>query len=331
MTPTPVVSVIVLTYNQQDTVLRTLDSILEVCRRTPGCEIVISDDNSTDGTRQRIEHWIAGHSDGTAELRLLPRRPNRGVVTNYFETLAQCRGRYIADCSGDDYWQPWNMAQAVVMLEQDPALSLVYGGRREIDSNGKVLRIVPSHPARPQQLIQDLLAHTAPLPLHLSAVLYRKSVIDNILQNEPKSVYDTEYGCEDLPVMLALLSSGGAAPLHDTILNYTVGDDSVSRPAAPGRAARYIARTIRGTALLAQRYLRFPSREVDYYLARRMIELRSLAILYPGPETAMAYRETAMLLKHRGLMVGLLMTIRLNIPPGLIVLKKKLASLIQRH
>ena len=48
------ISVIVITYNEEKTIARTLDSILMQKCRLP-IEIVVGDDASTDGTRAMCE------------------------------------------------------------------------------------------------------------------------------------------------------------------------------------------------------------------------------------------------------------------------------------
>lgn len=94
----PAVSVIVLTYNQEHCIARTLDSVLRQEVRG-GLEVVIGDDASTDSTRAICEDY-AGRYPGL--IRLMPPAPNKGLVRNYYDCLAACRGRYITDCAGDD-------------------------------------------------------------------------------------------------------------------------------------------------------------------------------------------------------------------------------------
>ena len=86
------VSVIVLAYNQQDSIARTLDSILMQKCRLP-IEIVVGDDASTDGTRAVCEDYARRYPD---IVRLMPAAPNKGMVDNYFDCMLACRGKYIA-------------------------------------------------------------------------------------------------------------------------------------------------------------------------------------------------------------------------------------------
>ncbi|MDE7143493.1 MAG: glycosyltransferase family 2 protein, partial [Muribaculaceae bacterium] len=62
------VSVIVLTYNQEDTISRTLDSILAQ-QVDFDYEIIVGDDASTDRTRQICTQYQQRHPD---RLRIMP-------------------------------------------------------------------------------------------------------------------------------------------------------------------------------------------------------------------------------------------------------------------
>ena len=119
----PLVSVIVLTYNQQDTIARTLDSILAQRVSFP-FEIVIGEDAGTDGTRSICEDYVRRYPD---KVRLMPKAPNKGVVRNYFDTLEACRGEYIADCAGDDYWtSDTKLQRQADILMQRPEVAVVH-------------------------------------------------------------------------------------------------------------------------------------------------------------------------------------------------------------
>ena len=94
------ISVVVCTYNQEDTIARTLDSILMQQCHLP-YEIIIGEDCSTDNTLSICQQY-AEHHPGI--IRVMANKPNKGVVRNYFDCLLAADGKYIADCAGDDFW-----------------------------------------------------------------------------------------------------------------------------------------------------------------------------------------------------------------------------------
>ncbi len=95
------VSVGVITYNQQDTIRQTLDSILAQ-KGDFDLEIVIGEDCSTDSTRAICEEYTIHHTPYT--IRLLPTTRNLGIMANFARVMQACTGDYVAICAGDDYW-----------------------------------------------------------------------------------------------------------------------------------------------------------------------------------------------------------------------------------
>jgi len=93
------VSVLLKAYNHEPFIARALASVLEQRTDFP-FEIVIGEDCSTDGTRA----VLLGMRDRDPRIRLLLRDRNLGNIRNLTDTLAACRGEYVALLDGDDYW-----------------------------------------------------------------------------------------------------------------------------------------------------------------------------------------------------------------------------------
>lgn len=284
MNGVPDISVILLTYNQQDTLERALGSILAQDTGPWEMEIVVSDDGSTDLTRARIE--ALAHKD--SRIRLLPPEPNKGLVANYFSTLARCRGRYVTDCAGDDFWLGTDRLRVLTgLLDDCPSaniaftdyISLLPGEQVPCDIDSDCSDKEPEYlPGR--SLMEPMLAHVSPLSVHLSAALYRRSVIVDALGREPEMIRNERFGCEDFPVMMALLAAGDAVHIPAVTLAYTVGTSSVSNPARKNRAITYYSATALCTATLARRYA-ISSPRLSAFLRRRTRWLLSAALRPP--------------------------------------------------
>ena len=109
-----IISVIVLTYNQEKTIGRTLDSILMQKCHLP-IEIELRDDCSNDATDAVCKRYAEKYP---SIIRYRQNKQNKGIIDNYFDTLLECRGRYIADCAGDDFWiDPLKLEKEVNILE----------------------------------------------------------------------------------------------------------------------------------------------------------------------------------------------------------------------
>ena len=118
----PMVSVLIATYNQEDYIAQTLDSIL-MQKCSFDFEIIIGEDCSTDKTREICVEYQKKYPD---KIVLCLNETNKGLLDNYFDIFLKTRGKYIADCGGDDYWLSTSKLQDQVdLLEKYPKVSLV--------------------------------------------------------------------------------------------------------------------------------------------------------------------------------------------------------------
>ena len=94
------VSVAMMTYFHVSYVSKAIESVLSQKTKYT-YEIVISDDGSTDGTREILEQYQKKYPD---KIRVFFNEKNIGITQNSYNTHCRCRGKYIALLSGDDYW-----------------------------------------------------------------------------------------------------------------------------------------------------------------------------------------------------------------------------------
>ena len=134
-------------------------------------EIVVGDDASTDGTRAVCEDYARRYPD---IVRLMPAAPNKGMVDNYFDCMLACRGKYIADCAGDDYWtDPKKLDKEVEIMEADPSVTIVHTNWRTYneDTHETKDNAVEQFPAPKTEASRclRLLSHKQPPPWCISA------------------------------------------------------------------------------------------------------------------------------------------------------------------
>jgi glycosyltransferase involved in cell wall biosynthesis len=116
----PKASVFVLTHDHVDWIGQALDSALSQEAPFP-FEILVADDFSTDGTRERVLGHARRHPDLIRTY--LPDR-NLGVEGIWLEAARRCRGEYVAILEGDDYWtSPQKLAKQVALLDARPGWS----------------------------------------------------------------------------------------------------------------------------------------------------------------------------------------------------------------
>ena len=111
-----IVSVLVVTYNQEQWIAQTIESVLAQQTTYP-FEVIIGNDCSTDGTQAICDSFAAKYDN----VRVLTYDKNKGVVGNWVECIKESSGKYIMNCAGDDYWHNPNKIQLQVdFMEKHP-------------------------------------------------------------------------------------------------------------------------------------------------------------------------------------------------------------------
>ena len=232
MRPISLISVIVVTYNQEKTIARTLDSILCQKCHIP-FEIVIGEDCSTDQTGDICRNYAHQYPE---QIRLFSNPKNKGMVDNYFDCLFACRGELIADCAGDDFWvDEMKLEKALRVMESDENITLVHTAWRYYNEGSRVA--TPS----PQQLfstpitegktmLEAILTQTSMPIIQLCTSLYRADVILSAYHAYPALFRGQDIVCEDLQISFFEAQNGKIAYLPDVTLNYSQGSDTVSSP-----------------------------------------------------------------------------------------------------
>jgi glycosyltransferase involved in cell wall biosynthesis len=141
----PVVSILVITYNQEKTISQTIEGIIEQKCDFP-IEIIIGEDASNDNTREICLEYQKKYPE---KIKLLLQSTNQGVLKNYIDVLLLCRGKYIAQCAGDDYWiDAEKLAKQVRFFEDNLDYGVVSTGgyRLIVKSNTLKEGIAPLNP-----------------------------------------------------------------------------------------------------------------------------------------------------------------------------------------
>ncbi|WP_133298293.1 glycosyltransferase [Pseudomonas sp. GL93] len=118
----PKVSVMVVTYNQEDLISDTIESVL--AQDYPNFEIVISDDASTDGTANVIRDYEIRFP---GIVRGVYNKINLGITGNSNTAFFACEGELVALLGGDDLFLPGKLSAQVALFE-DPEVTISYHG-----------------------------------------------------------------------------------------------------------------------------------------------------------------------------------------------------------
>ena len=280
------ISVVVVTYNQAATIGRTLDSILMQRCHVP-FEIVIGEDYSTDDTRAVCQTYANQHPD---IIRLICNSKNKGIVDNYFDCLLACRGKYIADCAGDDFWiDPQKLEKEVTMMEAHPEVTMVITNWQYYNElHGKTT------PSRQQQhapitpghnLLRPIITQQNMSVFHLCTALYRADIFRKAYKEDTDLFRNKTYVSEDMQIAFTMALNGNIAYLPDVTLNYNLGEGSVSNVTDSEKAFRFVSRSTELICYLADKH----HLDIQNFMTQRIFELGMHAFRSHQPSL---YKET---------------------------------------
>lgn len=210
----PIVSIIVLTYNHEQFIARCLDSILQQATDYP-FEIIVGEDESSDRTREICEMYAKKY--GQIKL-LLHRRADmiriHGLPSgrnNFLKCYAACTGKYIAFCEGDDYWvSPLKLQKQVELLEQHPEATGSYHDTILVDFEnnpfGNYKENLPS-----EMGLEQIIGRTG--PFHTSSFFARRSAV--VLPDFMKTIMSS-----DIALFAIVASSGKLLKADDVMSAY---------------------------------------------------------------------------------------------------------------
>ncbi|MBI5767161.1 MAG: glycosyltransferase [Verrucomicrobia bacterium] len=140
--PVPLVSICIITYQHAAYIRQCVEGMLAQQTGFP-CEILIGEDDSSDGTREICQELARAHPE---RIRLLLQRRADVVYVdgrprgthNLVATLAAARGEFVALCEGDDYWtDPEKLATQVAYLRAHPECVGCFHEATVVDGDGR--------------------------------------------------------------------------------------------------------------------------------------------------------------------------------------------------
>lgn len=259
-------SVLVITYNQQDTVRKTLDSILQQ-EHEHSYEIVVCDDCSTDATADILREYQGRYPD---IVKVFVNGVNLGVVRNYFTAVRNASGEILMQCAGDDFWLPGKVARQMQVM-QDADVAMCFSSTLVLDdSTGRLKKgRIGSSFSGPE----NLLRHNS---VPAVSVCIRSSVVrEYINEIQPES---RGWLMEDYPLWLWLAGKYRVHFISEPTTVYRFSQSSVSRAGDFSRIERF-----EDSALSVQRFFsaRYGGVISDSVLRDLMVKrLLKLALFY---------------------------------------------------
>lgn len=218
----PLISVFIITYNQEQTIAQTIESIL-MQEGDFSLELIIGEDASKDKTRQICIEYQQRYPE---LIKLLLQDTNQGLVKNYIDTLLLCRGKYIALCAGDDYWiDKAKLAKQVSFFDNNPGFGVVStnGYRLLVKSNTLIKGIPPLNPVPGGDVFN--LTHTGGVYAMPLSLMFKRDLLQHIDFNQ---FILRDFSCEDVPMQAILAKHTKFGHLPDLTCVYRVYNKSMT-------------------------------------------------------------------------------------------------------
>lgn len=167
--PSPIVSIIIPTYNREELIGESIQSVLDQTFRD--FELIVIDDGSTDGTNDIVRSF----SDNRINYI---HQKNSGRSSARNRALKIACGSYITFLDSDDLYLPDKLQTQVDFLNAHPEYGMVYTSAYCIDEKGRLLNSL--YEATVSGDIYKDIAFYIPVTITLPTVMARREVFDKV-------------------------------------------------------------------------------------------------------------------------------------------------------
>ncbi len=207
---TPLISVILATYNGANFISEAIDSVLN--QDYKNIELIIIDDASTDSTSQILEKYVKRDK----RIRLFRNETNLKLVGSLNRGISLSKGDYIARIDDDDIWcNREKLSKQFEKLYNNPKLGIIGTFGNFIDENGKLTGNAIKHAIDAQSVRQwfwfkNQLIHTS--------LLAKKEAIINAGWYDQRWLY-----VEDFDLWLRILANWyDIENIAELMINYRI-------------------------------------------------------------------------------------------------------------
>lgn len=170
---TPLVSVIVPSYNHERFITGCVESIMQQTYKN--FELIVIDDGSKDGSREVLKQLQEKYGFN------LVLQENMGLVLTINKaTQEYAKGKYVTYCGSDDYLVSDKLEKQVTFMEQNPEFPVCFGKAYMVDFDGKVLEYLTetiNKPLKGGNIFKEIILQELHPPVNS---MFRKSIFEEV-------------------------------------------------------------------------------------------------------------------------------------------------------
>ena len=133
MNDSPLVSIIVITYNSSKFVLETLESVK--AQTFQNIELVVSDDSSSDETVEICKKWVNKNKERFVSTECLTSSKNTGISSNANRGIKVSKGEWIKLIAGDDTLLPTCIDDNINFVQNNKHIEVCHSKLRMYNDN----------------------------------------------------------------------------------------------------------------------------------------------------------------------------------------------------
>ena len=219
----PLVSVVVVSYNQAQYIVQNLDAIKS--QTYSNWELIVADDASSDDSVPVFKKWLQENNIPAKEI-FHPK--NTGLATVLNEAVELCAGEYVKLIAADDYLHPECLEKSVRCLEEKgKEYGMVFTDTFCVDENSHFLRDIADYNRLgnipPEEFRKELIKGNRIAAL---TVLMRTSVV------KETGKYDARFVVEDYFRWLKISQRYFIAYIPEKLTYYRLHDENISKTKA---------------------------------------------------------------------------------------------------
>lgn len=140
----PLVSIIIPTFRRPALLTRAIASVRS--QTFTRWEILVVDDNDPGTSAREETRVLMQRYADEPRIRYLEHERNQGLPAARNTAIAAAAGPLVAFLDDDDEWLPEKLERQVAVLRARDDVALVYTGRRVVDGDGRLIRIMRADP-----------------------------------------------------------------------------------------------------------------------------------------------------------------------------------------